>query len=1683
MSIALSIYSRKAFREVTLPEQGQSNLQIVIQKELYALNQDLTLNLTREDDEWTLRPLRASIILAGNRLARTELYDGLRFRIETSSRQQVAVIVFAQNSPFAAYQKYDLTGIQRINIGHDPDKNHISYQNDFVGGEHCSISVQNGQAILHDHNSRNGTYLNFQRVQGKAPLKYGDSIRVMRLNIIYLGNMIAINDCDNLRVKFQALKGKEINERLAGPKSSSKQERVLFHRSPRNLRKLNTEPFEIEPPPGLQEYQDAPLAMMIGPSLTMAIPMVLGSSLSIWASRASGAHSSAFMYMGMVTALTSALIGAMWAVINLRHSMKMRRKIENRRFESYSEYLIRTRDRIEMAYNENTEAMKERYLSAEACCALDERSPLLWNRNAFHDDFLSVRLGIGDMPFQANIVIPKERFSVLNDSLAEKPQVIREDFRTLKDVPITVDLLQNRLVGVAGGENRKDAIAIVRAMIAQIAASNCYTEVKIGVIYDNNSDIDRNVWDFAQWLPHVWSGDKKIRYMATNQEERGDVFYALTQIMRNRSEEEREQSLKPRFVLFVTDPTLLDGEAISHYIYSRGRDLGLTAVLLSERPEELPNECECVIECDRQFQGLYYTKSGREEGAKIRFDRISNENLSQFAKNLGRIEVVESDQEGEIPNSLTFFDMYGVSHPEELNAPERWKKSNSIASMKALVGFQNGNAPCYLDINEKYHGPHGLVAGTTGSGKSETLQTYILSLAINFSPEDIGFFVIDYKGGGMANLFVNLPHLIGSISNLSGNQVKRAMVSIQSENRRRQRIFTEYGVNNINSYTALYKRGDAAEAVPHLFIIIDEFAELKREEPEFMKELISVAQVGRSLGVHLILSTQRPSGTVDENIRANSKFRLCLRVQDRQDSLDMLSRPEAAYLTQAGRCYLQVGNDEIFELFQSGFSGAPYDEEFGGSSLELAQMLSMTGKADLAGSRAKRKRKEALRLKWVRDLVGFLRQAEEKSGISASTENFIFSEHPEFMTAFYNAIQAAHPDFECNPFNNARVQELCEVYRLCADISETEKAAERIIRMADKPERGKKKRLPEIQTKTQLEATVDYLKAEAESLRARGHLQEIPKLWLPVLPEYLYLEDLEIENAESEDAKRFKTVAFDGKEWPAAPHGFRLVAPIGMADDPENQAQQSVSLDFSLGGHHLLLGTVSTGKSTFLQTVVYSLAALYTPNLLNIYCLDFSGKLLSVFDHLKHVGAYMDETALENDTISKFFTMMGQILDQRKQLLAGTSFGDYVNHNGWTLPSVLIVIDNYGNFHEKTGEAYEAIMSRIVKEGNSYGIFLLVSAGGIGMQEMPSRLAENFRTGVALEMQDQFAYADILHVVKPPVMPESRVKGRGLMYCGERILEFQTALAARAEGAPERNDLLREAVERMNAAWKGSVAKPVPRIPEKPVWSEFAALPEYAEAMEKPELMPIGYDFEYATVYSFDLSKNFAYLITGSKRSGKTVLMENLMRNALARKDRIWIVDLQSDAYAAFEEAHRSELLEDGKKRVERFTDGAKLFEMLKTLDSELRGVRGGLKMSCKGLPDEELFQRTQENPRIDIFIGDMGAFVKELNEPPARDGRGLFEAFCDRGKGYNIFLYAEVDDKDHETLRGHTCFDNLRNYRSGIRFGGRFREQKELPFENIRFQEQERAMKEGVGVIPSGSQDERLIKVVVPMP
>jgi S-DNA-T family DNA segregation ATPase FtsK/SpoIIIE len=301
-----------------------------------------------------------------------------------------------------------------------------------------------------------------------------------------------------------------------------------------------------------------------------------------------------------------------------------------------------------------------------------------------------------------------------------------------------------------------------------------------------------------------------------------------------------------------------------------------------------------------------------------------------YSLRLANTELGSAADRYDLPDMLTFLEMFGVGKVEHLNALTRWRESDPVKTLEAPVGVDGLGGLFKLDLHEKYHGPHGLVAGMTGSGKSEFIIAYILSLAVCYHPHEVAFILIDYKGGGMAKSFEKLPHTAGIITNLDGAAIKRSLVSIESELKRRQAIFAaagqSTGMSNIDiyRYQRIYREGKVTEPLQHLFIISDEFAELKTQQPEFMAQLVSTARIGRSLGVHLILATQKPSGVVDDQIWSNSKFRVCLKVQERADSMDMLKRPDAAELTKTGRFYLQVGYNEFFEMGQSAWAGAPY---------------------------------------------------------------------------------------------------------------------------------------------------------------------------------------------------------------------------------------------------------------------------------------------------------------------------------------------------------------------------------------------------------------------------------------------------------------------------------------------------------------------------------------------------------------------------------------------------------------------------------------------------------------------------------------------------------------------------------------------------------------------------------------
>ncbi|MGN0553925.1 MAG: type VII secretion protein EssC, partial [Oscillospiraceae bacterium] len=488
------------------------------------------------------------------------------------------------------------------------------------------------------------------------------------------------------------------------------------------------------------------------------------------------------------------------------------------------------------------------------------------------------------------------------------------------------------------------------SMVCQIAALHCYTDVKIGFIMNT---WEMNLYSWVKWLPHTLFQKDKLRLVGCGDTSLENVMYAISAELGHRAElsSENKGMIIPHIVIFCSAADIMQNSILSRYMTSQ-EYLGVTFVLLYGEMNKLPNECKAIIECSDDFQGFYLLDGEITEENKISFDMIKTKDAELFARKISGFYVNEIST-GEVPSNVGYFEMLGIGRIESWDLIRHYKENRSYEGLKALIGEGIGSRPVFLDIHDKKHGPHGLVAGTTGSGKSETLQTFILSLAMNYSPDDITFVLIDYKGGGMANVFNGLPHIAGMITNLSDEAngeidrsiTRRACSSLKSEIKRRQTVFGKYKVNHIDTYSRLYREGKADEAIPHLVIISDEFAELKKEQPEFIRELISVARVGRSLGIHLILATQKPSGVVDDEIWSNSRFKICLRVQDKQDSTSMLKRSDAAYITEAGRAYLQVGNDEIFELFQSGYSGEGYipKDKFVSAADSEAVMIDIDG--------------------------------------------------------------------------------------------------------------------------------------------------------------------------------------------------------------------------------------------------------------------------------------------------------------------------------------------------------------------------------------------------------------------------------------------------------------------------------------------------------------------------------------------------------------------------------------------------------------------------------------------------------------------------------------------------------------------------------------------------------------------
>ena len=815
----------------------------------------------------------------------------------------------------------------------------------------CVLKRENNKVYVIDNNCADGIYVNDARIRNYKEIKSGDVIFILGLKIMYIfledvnGNIIdylGVNNLnsDNILVNQMpvalrtplASSFDDIEEEVEYPIYDEKE---YFYKIPRFVKTIEKLEMNIDAPPAKQSESTTPLFLTMGPMITMSMMSVM-SFYNVINGINSGQRTVSQSVPQLITSGAMILSVLLWPNLTRLYEKRRKKKYEKERQEKYSAYIDEKRQEIIKAKKEQSEILLKGNPPIEDVVGFILNKDLaLWQRRLQDPDYLQVNLGLGTYDMQIDINYPEEHFTMTEDNLKKIVETLGSEPKLLENVPLVYSFIKHFVGGVIG--NKEVTAEYVRRIILQLLAFQSYDNLKIVVMTDNENEYK---WQFLKTVPHNFSNDKDIRFFATNIDENKELSYYLDKVFAYNSEFANEGTDVEKFkqtYIVVTDcfKKIRDLDFIKNILESKYY-CGFSLLIVDNKMTHLPDQCSVYMDINEEL-GDYYDNEDFKEVIKFKVNIKGDINYEDCIYNLANIPIeIENVTEGNIPTKLGFLEMYGVGKIEQLNILNRWKLNDPTKSLRAPLGLDKQESIIYLDLHEKYHGPHGLIAGTTGSGKSETIITYILSMAANYSPNEVAFILIDYKGGGLAGAFENkknnirLPHLAGTITNLDKNEMNRTLVSIQSELTRRQTVFNEARDNlgestiDIYKYQRFFREGKLTEPMPHLFIISDEFAELKAQQPEFMENLISAARIGRSLGVHLILATQKPSGVVNDQIWSNTKFRVCLKVATAADSSEMLKCPDAASIKNAGRFYLQVGSNEIFVLGQSGYCGTPY---------------------------------------------------------------------------------------------------------------------------------------------------------------------------------------------------------------------------------------------------------------------------------------------------------------------------------------------------------------------------------------------------------------------------------------------------------------------------------------------------------------------------------------------------------------------------------------------------------------------------------------------------------------------------------------------------------------------------------------------------------------------------------------
>ncbi|MFT4287306.1 FtsK/SpoIIIE domain-containing protein [Nocardioides sp.] len=726
---------------------------------------------------------------------------------------------------------------------------------------------------------------------------------------------------------------------VAPPERAMQGGAVPFHRSPRVEARY---PEQQHPRPQVPSPPEPPMFAWI----MLAAPIVMGVSMFVLTGRAMS-----LLFVAMAPMMMAG------NYLNTKRRTKRQFNGELARFEAQLDGLEGT-----LAAAIPAEAAVRRAEApavAEIYRAGLDRGSLLWTRRPEHWSFLSVRLGTATLPSRNTLSAPPD----IDDGMPELSERLRElesRFSLVGDVPLVESGAVAGALGVVGAQHAPDAL---RGLLLQLTGLHSPAEL---VVVALTSQAERAELEWLRWLPHTSSPQSPIQgiHLADTQPSIGQVVAELEEMVRTRLGRGAEEPPPPQgplaqelaatvaggrlgsgdpaaapprpvVVVVVTEQAPVDRARLVQ-LGDRAAQAGILPIWLAAEATGLPAICRTFLDVSAGLTAAraHFVRHGTVVEGVVA-EGVSREHAERFALALAPLfdSGAAVADASDLPQHVPLVSLLGADLAESGAAVvDRWRQNLSLhirgaapqprprpGSLRALVG-QMGVDAMHLDLRGQ--GPHALVAGTTGAGKSEFLQAWVLGMAAEYSPDRVTFLFVDYKGGAAFAECVRLPHCVGLVTDLSPHLVRRALTSLRAELRHREHLLNRKKAKDL---LELEKRGDP-EAPPALVLVIDEFAALKKEVPDFVDGVVDIAQRGRSLGIHLIMATQRPAGVISDNIRANTNLRIALRVADESDSSDVIGTPVAASFDPAlpGRAIAKSGPGRLTP-FQSAYAGGHTD--------------------------------------------------------------------------------------------------------------------------------------------------------------------------------------------------------------------------------------------------------------------------------------------------------------------------------------------------------------------------------------------------------------------------------------------------------------------------------------------------------------------------------------------------------------------------------------------------------------------------------------------------------------------------------------------------------------------------------------------------------------------------------------